>query len=243
MTMLRRVVEVLTWKHVAWTLAIVVVWKSVGRIGMVGNAVDRMTAASWLFDVTLGLSSAVIYLAAVVVAEAASAGRSGTPLKNYVFAVLAAGAIVLASRPLLPDFYPRTYAGPENRVAFERAVKLVSNPAGLRRQKIMDGAEGVVFFSLVTFVYAGMRRSRSAWRALADAELARSEAQRALVAAQLGSAQALADPARVLDRLSEIEAMYDRDCARADAMMDELIAFLRAAVPRLRMELAPASGP
>ena len=99
MTIIKRAVEILTWRHVAWTVAIVVVWQSVARIGMVGNDVDRMTLASWLYDICLALSAAAVYVVAVVVAEAASRERSVPPLKSYALAVLAASA--LSAVPLL----------------------------------------------------------------------------------------------------------------------------------------------
>jgi LytS/YehU family sensor histidine kinase len=96
------------------------------------------------------------------------------------------------------------------------------------------GFDGVVHGWLATFIYVGLRNSRRAARALAGAEIARSEANRALIAAQLEAAHAEVDPAVVFRALEDVERAYEEDPARADALLDELIAFLRDAIPRLR---------
>jgi LytS/YehU family sensor histidine kinase len=71
---------------------------------------------------------------------------------------------------------------------------------------------------------------------LADAEVGRSEAQASLIAAQLVAAHAQVDPAFVLKRLEDIEQSYAANPEAADAELDELIVFLRDAIPRLRTE-------
>jgi hypothetical protein len=107
---------------------------------------------------------------------------------------------------------------------------------------VLMGLDGVVYGCLGTFFYAGLRRARRAARVLADAEVARSEAQRAVVAAQLLAARALVDPEFVMRRLDTIEGIYGHDPAAADQQLDELIAFLRGAIPRLRSDRSPQPG-
>jgi hypothetical protein len=48
--------------------------------------------------------------------------------------------------------------------------------------------------------------------------------------------QATIDPAFVMKALDDIERAYETDPMRADAALDEFIAFLRDAIPRLRSD-------
>jgi hypothetical protein len=98
------------------------------------------------------------------------------------------------------------------------------------------GFDGVVYGWRATFINVGLRNSRRAARALSEAEIERSETSRALVASQLEAAHAEIDPAVVFGALATIERTYEEDPALADALLDDLIAFLRAAIPRLRSD-------
>jgi hypothetical protein len=87
---------------------------------------------------------------------------------------------------------------------------------------------------LATFIYVRLRNARLGARALADAQIRRSEANRGAFAAQLESTHARVDPDDVLVTLESIQRAYETNAAAADARMDELIAFLRGAIPRPR---------
>jgi LytS/YehU family sensor histidine kinase len=93
----------------------------------------------------------------------------------------------------------------------------------------MDGALGIL-------IYVWLRNARRASEALARAEIERSDAERKLVTSQVEAVEAEVDPGFVFSTLETIENTYDRDRAAADAMLDELIAFLRAAIPKVRGE-------
>jgi LytS/YehU family sensor histidine kinase len=98
------------------------------------------------------------------------------------------------------------------------------------------GLNGALYGSLAMFIYVRLRNAGLAARVLADAEIRRSEEQRALIAAQLVAAQSRVDPAFVMKALDDIERDYETDPARADEALDEFIAFLRDAIPRLRAD-------
>jgi hypothetical protein len=55
-----------------------------------------------------------------------------------------------------------------------------------------------------------------------------------LAYAQLQAIQARVDPQLLFDMLGRVKRYYEHDAARAEALLDELTAFLRAALPRLR---------
>jgi sensor histidine kinase YesM len=99
----------------------------------------------------------------------------------------------------------------------------------------LNGA-GAVYGALAALLYARLRNARRMALALDEAELDRAQAQSDLVASQVQAVRARIDPTFVFARLATIEQAYERDPAAADALLDELIAFLREAIPRLRNE-------
>jgi hypothetical protein len=89
---------------------------------------------------------------------------------------------------------------------------------------------------LVVFVYVRLRRARDRQVAFERAEIDRAVTGRAVLRAQLAAMQAQVEPKLLFNTLSQIEALYKRDVAGADRMLDDLIAYLRAALPQLRCE-------
>jgi len=59
---------------------------------------------------------------------------------------------------------------------------------------------------------------------------------RQVLIARLAAMQAQVEPGFLLGTLAHVETTYDRDPAEGDAMLDHLIAYLRAALPQLRGE-------
>ena len=85
--------------------------------------------------------------------------------------------------------------------------------------------------------FAHLRRSREHEQAaarLASAQTAQRHARRRTVQARLQEVQARIDPQLLFEMLDTVRRLYERDAARAERFLDELIAFLRAALPRLR---------
>jgi hypothetical protein len=74
-------------------------------------------------------------------------------------------------------------------------------------------------------------RAGQAARLLDGAQLRLVEAQRRVLAAQLGGAQAMVDPGFLFGTLSAIEERFESQPARSARMLDALIRFLRAAMP------------
>lgn len=85
--------------------------------------------------------------------------------------------------------------------------------------------------------FAHLRRSRAHERAaarLAAAQAAQRHARRRIVEARLQEVQSRIDPRILFDLLDAVRRLYDRDATLAERYLDELIDFLRAALPRLR---------
>jgi LytS/YehU family sensor histidine kinase len=65
-------------------------------------------------------------------------------------------------------------------------------------------------------------------------QLQRMELQRVTLEAKLKALQARVEPRFLIDVLSRIDRLYDGDAARGHRALDELITYLRAALPQLR---------
>ncbi len=101
------------------------------------------------------------------------------------------------------------------------------------------GVRSAAFHALLTaifvvFQHGGQARSEEASRRLQQLQREQQAARRRLVEAQLQAMQARVDPQMFFDILDSVQRLYATDAPRAEALLDELIAFLRAALPRLR---------
>ena len=94
-------------------------------------------------------------------------------------------------------------------------------------------------FSLIMALlyFSHVRRSHSHEQAtarLVAAQTAQRDARRRIVQARLQEVQARVDPHLLFQMLDTVRRLYVCDPARAERFLDELIVFLRAALPRLR---------
>lgn len=129
------------------------------------------------------------------------------------------------------------------------AVAAADTATAERRQRI-NVEQGVVVsrqtmqlysatFSLAMALlfFAHLRRSRAhedAAARLAAAQAAQRELRRRAAEAQLKALQARIDPRFLFDVLDDVRRCYASDAEGAEQALDELVAFLRAALPRLR---------
>jgi len=91
----------------------------------------------------------------------------------------------------------------------------------------MIGGMALVAIDRLRQRYQGAQR-------LAQAQEHGRAVRQQLAAAQLQTIQARVDPQLLFDMLAAVKRFYERDAQRAEQMLDELAAFLRAALPRLR---------
>lgn len=96
-----------------------------------------------------------------------------------------------------------------------------------------------ISFTLALIYFAHLGRSRShegAAARLAAAQRAQREARRRRVQGDLQAVQARIDPVLLFGMLDAVRLAYATDPPRAERLLDELIAFLRASFPHLRSE-------
>lgn len=182
-----------------------------------------------------------IYLCAIAWVESAQ-GAPMVSLSRYAGAICAAGAVCIALG---------WACGPVIAQAPQRIIDGRLRPAPATTDKLLvarlNGARIALFHGLhallAVLIYARLRNLRLAARALAEAEVGRSEASRNLLASNLDAAHAQIEPALVIETLGAIEREYDDDPAAAEERLDELIALLRGAIPHLRSIPVPALEP
>jgi hypothetical protein len=86
----------------------------------------------------------------------------------------------------------------------------------------------------IALAYFFRRRDLRMAEAVHAAELARVDMQRQRLAADLQTMQARVEPAFLFETLSEIGELFEYDSAAGGRMLDELIGYLRAALPDMR---------
>lgn len=99
----------------------------------------------------------------------------------------------------------------------------------------LHGFTFTLIMALLYFAY--LQRSREHERAaarLAVAQAAQRRARHRIVQDRLQEVQARIDPQLLFEMLDALRRLYERDLQRAERFLDELISFLRAALPRLR---------
>jgi LytS/YehU family sensor histidine kinase len=83
-------------------------------------------------------------------------------------------------------------------------------------------------------VYLNLRKARFADERRREAELARAHARRRTLESQLQAMQARVEPQFLFNTLAQVKQLYDLNPSLAQGMLDNLIAYLRAAMPHMR---------
>ena len=238
---MRRPWSVLTWRHWAWATALGV---AVGLLVplQILNYNFYWTLWKIVYHTPWFVAFAWVFLLAIALAESSDPPGHGTSMWRYVAGALAASVVCAGLTWFLADWYqvpPRKVV--TGGLVF--AEKTYSPQVRKTSAMFALGFDGILHCWLATLIYARLRNSRLAAQALARAEIERSEATRKLLDSQLAAAHAVVDPEAVFGKLDAIERIYDEDPARGDALLDELIVFLRAAIPQLRSEEIPSASP
>ena len=82
--------------------------------------------------------------------------------------------------------------------------------------------------------YVTQEREALLARRAREAELERVEAQRSVMASRLDVMRARVEPEFLFGALADVRGLYGKDRAAAEAMVDALITYLRAALPQMR---------
>jgi len=85
-----------------------------------------------------------------------------------------------------------------------------------------------------TFIYTDRRRAHAATARLRAAELARAQTAKRTLESRLQAMQARVEPRFLFDTLGQVKTLCRTDGAAGERMLSELIAYLRAAMPKMR---------
>lgn len=94
--------------------------------------------------------------------------------------------------------------------------------------------EWLMLGSLAIYVYVDRRETLKMRERLHAAEIDRVRASRGLLESELQAMQARVEPEFLFDTLAQVRRLYTADDRRADELLDQLIAYLRAAMPQTR---------
>jgi len=224
-----------TWRYIGWKHAAAAL--AAGALISLSVTVSILHInfyfAPWRFVYQLPwyTAFAAVFVVAVCVVES-NAPQQRPTLANYVRAAVAASLVCLAGIVSLSDFM---------KMAPRRVVAIPVQPANYdayRKQTALfaTGLDGVVHCVIGLFVYVRLRNARLTAQALQRAQVRASEAASEALGARLQAVRERIDPSSLTQALEDIERLYWVDVSRAEASLDELIEFLRAAIPRVREE-------
>ena len=92
----------------------------------------------------------------------------------------------------------------------------------------------VLIAGAAVWIILDRRRAASARARMQAAELERIAAERRSIESDLQAMQARVEPQFLFNTLAQVRALHREDTARGERMLDELIAYLRAAMPKMR---------
>jgi hypothetical protein len=197
------------------------------------------------------LAAAVVGAAAVLYLPGAwlVSGRLSRDLLLFALQCLLLHAVIAALQLAALRVGARRLAGPPALFGIAAAVGLAAAPLlapwpdlyATRLGLLADGTNTVLqtgWLSLMSAAFlawaraGNIRHARSTGQ-LREVQQAQLAARRELVDAQLRAVQARINPGRLFDALDTIERLQRSDGARADALFDALVLYLRAAMPRV----------
>jgi hypothetical protein len=155
-----------------------------------------------------------------------------------LFAIALADQLAPSARWRWLPYVAATVVAPAVGVAIARSTWPVSLPLGLPTRPFwMEMARElppmIMLGAYFTFAHAFDRRSRDRLAKLHAAQLAQARLTRQSLESRLQAMQARVEPQFLFDTLADVERRYETDPELAARMLDDLIAYLRTALPRL----------
>jgi hypothetical protein len=177
--------------------------------------------------VEMTVMSTLMALAIVTADEAVARGlpRAVSYTGIVVAAALCGSLLGWEVRELLGVEYP---------VPQGRAQNWDADPFLRLLHQLDTAVIGTLLGGLAAFVHVSRRTAIAARQRQHEAERARAAARRRTLESQLQALQARVEPAFLFDTLGRIRALYRHDADAAGAMLEDLIVYLRAALPHLR---------
>jgi Histidine kinase len=116
----------------------------------------------------------------------------------------------------------------------QQARLIAENPLYVPMRAIGFALEWLMVTGLAVYVYADRREARRMTALLHAAELQRNAQAKRVLESQLQAMQARIEPQFLFNTLAQVKRHYELNPAVGQRVLDELIAYLRAAMPRMR---------
>ena len=219
----RGVARRLTWQAAVVSALVLLLLNEVRDIGAQFNAQPGAPAPDtyWISSIVILGCQWLFTLLAVLAADEA-VERAAPRARTYVAAVTLSSLVAAVAQYLIRlPFDLRTY------VSSEGFLVRITQPA-------VVFTDQVILCGLATFVYVNLRTARHAAARRQAAEIARLEAGRRTLESRLQAMQARVEPQFLFNTLAQVRQLYQSDPPLAGKMLDDLIAYLRAALPHLR---------
>ncbi|HET9763325.1 MAG TPA: histidine kinase [Casimicrobiaceae bacterium] len=94
--------------------------------------------------------------------------------------------------------------------------------------------EWLLLGGAATFIFLDARRARIEQRRLRSAEIERARTAKRMLESELQALQARVEPQFLFNTMAQVRKLYAVDARLAERMLDDLIAYLRAAMPHMR---------
>lgn len=233
-----RVRDALTWTWQVWRATTRVQWAWVlvtGLIVLIASLPVRLDAIErmgWQ-----ALSSTVEFLVPLYVTSVMflgwtlvdAAGGDARVRRRRLIGMLF-GAAALATGTAILSWY---LAG--SAAIWEQYAARIGKPRPSPLLILLAEYVNVVVVAGMAYAAAEVYRRRKLTQQALQATLGRQAAlEQQMLESRLAAMQAQVEPRFLFDTLVDIEALYERDAARAADNLDRLIGYLRAALPRLR---------
>jgi hypothetical protein len=205
------------WTWIVWLMPILKLWQATHSL------------AIWVDDLVIDQIKAQCLMAAIVIADRAV--DEGAPRRRaYVLAALfgcLAGTLVAEPfgwawrTSMKSDLWPADWTW-----AYGTPGLFFWPLFHLTRWLLVGGA--------VVFLYADRRAARKTAQLLHAAELERIRRSKLALESRLSAMQARVEPQFLFNTLAQVGQLHERDPRLAAQMLDDLIAYLRAAMPQMR---------
>ena len=219
--LLRDTLRAITPWHVAIALALGLAWGLANTLGWtLGHATSDIarTAAHFVYEALLPM---LVLVVAIGVADAVT-GNDPDAVAPYAIAAISAAILgEIFFRATIPLLGLATCGCSMDRW-----------PSGAPTANMLP--DSLLICAFVTAGYRYRRRASLRLARLRARELERAQITRRMLESRLQAMQACIEPQFLFDTLGEVERLHATDAKTAARLVDELIIYLRAALPHLR---------
>jgi hypothetical protein len=172
---------------------------------------------------------AFVLMAAIVIANRAV--DEGAPMRrSYLIAAVAGSTLgVLVSEPV---YWFARHAWMQG--AWPASFRWLQGSAVYLFMPVFNLTHWLLIGGAAVFLYADRRAARRTEMRLHAAELDRIRRSKIALESRLQAMQARVEPQFLFNTLAQVERLYEVDVTLAGRMLDDLIAYLRAAMPAMR---------